>query len=106
MVSNKKALKIDELSILANDQHQQTGISIGDEGASALSEALKNNAALTTLDLAGEQEESEEDGWIANIANNKHQQAGNKIGDEGARALSEALKTNTALQSLELGCEQ
>ena len=33
-------------------------------------------------------------------------QAGNKIGAEGARALSEALKTNTTLQSLGLGGEQ
>ena len=105
MVSNKKALKIDELSIRANNQHQQTGISIGDEGASALSEALKNNAALTTLDLTSVQK-SEKDGWIANIANNKHKQTGSNIGPEGARALSEALKTNTTLQSLELGCEQ
>ena len=30
----------------------------------------------------------------------------NWIGDEGARALSEALKTNTTLQSLNLWCEQ
>ena len=31
---------------------------------------------------------------------------GNKIGDEGARALSEALKTNATLQSLNLWGEQ
>ena len=43
---------------------------------------------------------------MRDIANNKHQQAGNKIGAEGARALSEALKTNTTLQSLDLGGEQ
>ena len=36
------------------------------------------------------------------MANNQHQQADNNIGDEGARALSEALKTNTTLQSLDL----
>ena len=40
------------------------------------------------------------------IANNQHQQAGNEIGAEGARALSEALKTNTTLQSLVLESEQ
>ena len=55
---------------------------------------------------AVEQEESVEDGWIADIANNKHQQAGNKIEAEGARALSEALKTNATLQSLYLWSEQ
>ena len=48
--------------------------------------------------------ESGQDGWIAGITNK--QQADNKIGDEGARALSEALNTNTTLQSLDLGGEQ
>ena len=32
--------------------------------------------------------------------------AGNDIGAEGASALSDALKTNTTLQSLNLECEQ
>ena len=36
----------------------------------------------------------------------KHKQADNEIGAEGAIALSEALMTNTALQALDLGCEQ
>ena len=36
----------------------------------------------------------------------KHQQADNKIETEGARALGEALKINTTLQSLDLRCEQ
>ena len=36
----------------------------------------------------------------------KHQQAGNELGDKGAGALSEALMTNTTLQSLELEGEQ
>ena len=49
---------------------------------------------------------SVEDGWIADIANNKRQQAGNKIHDEGARALSDALKVNATLVVLDLGCEQ
>ena len=30
----------------------------------------------------------------------------NEIGDEGARGLGDALKTNTTLTKLELGCEQ
>ena len=29
----------------------------------------------------------------------------NKIGDEGARMLSESLKTNTTLTELDLGCD-
>ena len=52
------------------------------------------------------EQESEEDGSTANITNNKHQHAGNDIGAGGARALSEALKVNTTLQSLNLRCEQ
>ena len=78
---------------------------MGDEGARALSEALKVNTTLDTLKLSCEQEESE-DGRTAEIGSNQYQQAGNKIGDEGARALSEALKTNTTLQSLNLRGEQ
>ena len=31
--------------------------------------------------------------------------ADNKIGDEGARGLGDALKTNTTLTKLHLGCE-
>ena len=75
---------------------------IGKEGARALSKALEANTTLQSLDLFCEQEESVVDGWIADIANNQHQQAVNDIGAEGARALSEALKTNTTLQSLNL----
>ena len=54
--------------------------------------------------MRGEQEESEEDERISDIANNKHQQADNCIGDEGASALSEALKTNATLTELDLSC--
>ena len=49
---------------------------------------------------------SEKDGWIADIANNQYHRADNGIGAEGARALSEALKTSTTLQSLNLRSEQ
>ncbi len=52
---------------------------IGDEGARALAEALKVNRTLTSLDL-----------WD------------NNIGDEGARALAEILKENETLTSLGL----
>ena len=40
------------------------------------------------------------------IANNKHKQTDNDIGAEGAKTLSKALKTNTTLQALRLGCKQ
>ena len=67
---------------------------------------MKTNIALQSLDLTSEQEESEKIGWIADVANNKHQQADNRIGEEGAGALSEALKANTTLQTLNLKGEQ
>ena len=41
-----------------------------------------------------------------NLKHSKHQQAGSNIGDAGAGALGDALKTNTTLQSLHLGGEQ
>ncbi|KAF9902118.1 hypothetical protein EC991_005258 [Linnemannia zychae] len=51
--------------------------SIGDNGAQALAEALKINSTLTTLSLQD-----------------------NSIGDNGAQALAEALKTNLTLTAL------
>ncbi|KAG0303192.1 RHO1 GDP-GTP exchange protein 2 [Dissophora globulifera] len=53
--------------------------SIGEDGAKALAEALKTNKTLSTLDL-----------WH------------NSIGDDGAKALAEALKTNSTLSTLGL----
>ena len=43
---------------------------------------------------------------VAQMQHNTTQQTGNNIGDEGARLLSEALKTNTTLTTLNLGREQ
>ena len=40
------------------------------------------------------------------LSNDQHKQADNEIDDGGARALSEALKTNATLKSLKLSCEQ
>ena len=88
------------------DGNQQADNRIGAEGARALSEALKTNTTLQSLYLDGEQEKSEEDGRIADIANNQHQQTANNIGDEGARALSDALKVNTTLHTLDLEGEE
>ena len=136
---------------ISNNKHQQADNDIKAEGASSLSEALKTNTSLQTLNLECEQEgedgwisdiannqhkpssqldwwwrskgtervtedkhgpqiteyekwaKSEEDGRIADIANNKQQQIDNYIGAEGARALSVALKTNTVLTTLNLG---
>ena len=91
---------------MTNNQHQQAVNEIGAEGTRALSEALKTNTTLQSLHLSSEQEESDEDGRIADIANNQHQQSGNEMRVEGARILSEALQANTTLQSLNMGGEQ
>ena len=88
-------------------KHKQAGNKIGAEGASVLSEALKTNTSLQSLDLECEQGEStKSDGTLLRIANNQHKQAGNEIGAEGASALSDALKMNTTLQTLNLKSEQ
>ena len=54
--------KVDELETLINNKHQQADNGISDEGARALSEALKTNTTLTSLNLWSEQKESVEDG--------------------------------------------
>ena len=63
---------------------------------------MKANTTLQLLKLRGEQEKSRKDGCVEDIANNKQQQTDNYIRAEGARALSEALKTNTSLTTLDL----
>ena len=81
---------------------------IGAEGARALGDALKENITLTKLDLDRELEDHK----IAAKEQGKHScgvelLADNKIGVEGARALSDALKTNLiALPILNLSCKQ
>ena len=95
---------MDEFAGIANNQYQQAGNYIGDGGARALSEALKTNTTLQSLNIGCEQEESEEDELETLPTTNKS--SDNGIGDEGARALSDALKTNTTLTALNLGREQ
>ena len=67
---------------------------------------MKTNTTLQSLNLGREQEECVQNGRIAAIDNNQHQQADNEIGAEGARALSDALMINTTLQTLNLRSEQ
>ena len=71
---NKKNTTLKELKIVNQTSLDLYDNNIGDEGATALAEALKENTTLTTLNLAS-----------------------NKIGDEGATALAEALKENKNL---------
>jgi len=55
------------------------GDGIGDPGATALAEALKENKSVKTIDLGG-----------------------NKIGDTGATALAEAVKENKSVERIRL----
>ena len=68
---------------------------IGDEGGVALSEALKINTTLTTLDLRDVRSSPPTDPlWCLS--------ADNWIRDEGGVALSDALKINTTITTLNL----
>ena len=78
-----------------------TDNNIGDDAAKLLSDALKTNTTLTSLDLSGEEEN-----MIDKKGRNADWLAGNQIGDEGAKAMSEMLKVNTTLTSLDLSREE
>ena len=84
-----------------------TGNQIGVEGARALSDALKTNTTLTVLGLGGEQQDTRKHNKRARQAQwHVEWLEDNKIDVEGARALCDALKTNTTLTELSLGSEQ
>jgi len=74
---------------------------LGEEGAGIISEALKSNTTLTSLNFEGEKkiEEQLRSYWIH--VHNKIW-LGNEIGNEGARMVSESLKTNTTLTDLNM----
>ena len=82
--------------------HQDNKIQV--EGVRALSEALKVNTTLTALNLKSvqQQQNKAQQPHRANI--DEKNTAVNMIQDEGARALSEALKVNTTLTTLNLAC--
>ena len=69
-----------------------------------MSEMLKKNTTLTSLNLNGEKEEGK------NVDENEkrtdEQLTDNRIGFEGAKSMSEMLKTNTTLTSLDMRCEE
>ena len=77
------------------------GNQIGDEGAQAISESLKINTSLTTLNLGSDKKiRNEKD------RRNEKKWIGNEIGYEGAKAISESLKINTTLTELNLRCDE
>ena len=74
---------------------------IGYEGVKTISESLKINTSLTTLNLGcdekiwNEKEKKWNEAWV-----------GNQIRDKGAKTISESLKINTSLTSLDLECDE
>ena len=84
--------------------NKQTGRKIEKERARTLSDALRINTTVQSLNLEGKQDKSEEGRQVSSIANHKSQQTENKLGDEGAQALSDILMVNTTHQSLNLSC--
>ena len=83
-----------------------TDNNIGKRGAKSLSEALKLNAALTQLDLSSENKGDTQDNSINKSLFSFHfTSTGNNIECIGATSLSEALKSNTTLTTLDLGGE-
>ena len=80
---------------------------IGDSGASALSDSLKSNSTLTTLDLMENEIGSSgaralSDSLKSNSTLTALYLYNNEIGDEGAGALSDSLKSNSTLTILKL----
>ena len=85
-----------------------TGNEFGDTGATSLSDALKSNTTLTTLNLSGEDKRKKthkrhpstiHSSFLITLTDN------GKFGDSGAVPLSEALKSNTTLTKLDLSSE-
>ena len=66
-----------------------------------ISEMLKTNSTLTTLNLISEDNRINEEEWLK-----QNEKTDNKIGDEGAKAMSEMVKVNTTLRSLNLRGEK
>ena len=81
-------------------EKNKAGNEVGNEGTRALSEALKLNTTLDTLNLAGAQlQQRKAQTKRGRITNHGTE---NQIDWEGAKELSKALKANTALVILEL----
>jgi len=77
---------------------------IGDDGARALAEALKANSTLTTLDLNRACCLIPPSVVVICYIRMIYGCLDNSIGDNGARALAEALKANSTLTNLDLSC--
>jgi hypothetical protein len=102
---------------------------VGDDGATAVADALKENTTLTTLDLEcaccsappptlshchadahvvigrmARRLSTRRTSLHAPMAACAPRAAGNQVGDDGATAVADALKENATLTTLDLGC--
>ena len=82
-------------------QRHKADNKIGDEGTRALSETLKVNTTLQTLNLECVQQQQDNAKKLQNTTSNRRQ-TDNRIYDKSACELSEALKVNTTLVTLNL----
>ena len=78
---------------------------IGDEGVKSLSEMLKVNTKMTHLYLHSELEKKRNTKMNGLISRVLIMFSDNGIGNEGAKALGDSLKTHTLLKKLWLGGE-
>ena len=87
---------------------KSTGNNIGETGASSLSDALKSNTTLTQIDLSGEDKRSNTQMASINkpVFSILIKSTENYIRETGVKALSDALKSNTTLTQLGLGCKE
>ena len=81
---------------------------LGDEDVKALSEAIKANGSLTSLDLHANHIGDEgckavAEALVVNVSLTELVLCGNNIGDAGAFAIAKALEINGSLTILELG---
>ena len=90
-----------------NPIKQWTGNRIGDKGAMKISESLKTNTTLASLNLwsdgvvirFSQRNDKQRINWLLTWIQSK-QWLGNRIGPEGATKISESLKINSALSQL------
>ena len=74
---------------------------IGNEGAKVISEMLKVNKTLASLNLARGEESKEEQ-----KEKEEDRMTDNEIRADGAKTMSEGLKVNSTLTSINLGGEK
>ena len=75
---------------------------IGDEGATSISESLKVNSTLTSIDLKSTVKVNKTNHCCCSFKFTLSLFEGNSMGKEGLKALTQSLKINTTLTELVL----